>query len=58
MLALTLQRDAMPMPMGSRLAWLILAGMIIRPRATSSMTKEGGRSSRLATWSISSVSSP
>ncbi len=32
MLALILHLVAMPMPMGSRLRWLMLAGMIMRPR--------------------------
>ena len=34
-LALILHSDSTPMHIGSRLVWLILAGMIMRPRATS-----------------------
>ena len=36
--ALILHLDATPMHIGSRFAWLMLAGMIIRPRATSART--------------------
>ncbi len=45
MLALILQRAAMPMPIGSsRLArCTLLAGMTIRPAATSSRTSSGAR---------------
>jgi hypothetical protein len=42
-LALTLHLDAMPIAIGSRLGWLMLAGMIIRPRATSSRISATGR---------------
>ena len=47
-----------PIAIGSRLVWLMLAGMIIRPRATSSITSDSGRFSRFATWAISSVTTP
>src|SRR5436305_10715650 len=40
-LELILQVEATPMHMGSRFEWLILAGMIMRPRATSSRTVSG-----------------
>ena len=49
MLAFTLHLEAMPIAIGSRLGWLMLAGMIMRPRATSSITSDSGRFSRLAT---------
>ena len=58
MLAFTLHLLAMPIAIGSRLVWLMLAGMIIRPRATSSITSDSGRFSRFATWAISSVTTP
>ena len=58
MLAFTLHLLAMPIAIGSKLAWLIFAGMIMRPLATSSMISDSGRFSRLATWIISSVISP
>ena len=41
MLALILHIEATPMHIGSRLVWWMLAGMIIRPRATSSRTSLG-----------------
>ncbi len=41
MFALILQRASMPMAMGSRLVWLTLAGMTMRPRATSSRMSSG-----------------
>src|SRR6266850_5567049 len=37
-LELILHLDATPMHIGSRFRWLMLAGMIIRPRATSERT--------------------
>ena len=58
MLAFTLHLEAMPMAIGSRPGWLMLAGMIMRPRATSSITSDSGRFSRFATWAISSVTTP
>jgi hypothetical protein len=57
-LALILHREATPMHIGSRLVWLMLAGMIIRPRATSLRTSSGSSRSRRATYSISSVTMP
>src|SRR5579885_2032257 len=53
MLALILQHEATPMAIGSRLVWLTLAGMIMRPRATSDRTSSGDSFSRRATYSIS-----
>ena len=41
MLALILQRLATPIAIGSSSGWLMLAGMIMRPRATSSRTSSG-----------------
>ena len=41
MLAFTL--PPMPIAIGSRFVWLMLAGMIIRPRATSSITSDSGK---------------
>ena len=58
MLELILHLEATPMHIGSRLAWLMLAGMIIRPRATSERTSSGDRFSRLAMKCISSVTMP
>ena len=57
-LELILHFEATPMPIGSRLVWWILAGMIMRPRATSSRTSSGASFSRRATYSISSVTMP
>ena len=58
MFALILQREAMPIAIGSRFGWLILAGMTIRPRATSDRTSSGSSPSALATWLISPVTMP
>jgi hypothetical protein len=58
MFALILHFEAIPIAIGSRLGWLTLAGMIMRPRATSSRTSSGERSSRRATYSISPVITP
>jgi hypothetical protein len=58
MLALIFVRKRLPMIIGSDSGWLTLAGMIARPRATSSRTKVGSRPSRVATKSISGVTSP
>ena len=55
MLALILHFDSTPMHIGSKLRWFILAGMIMRPRATSERIVSAVRSSRLATYSISPV---
>ena len=49
MLELILHLEATPMHIGSRLVWLMLAGMIMRPRATSERTSSGERRSRCAT---------
>ena len=46
------------MPIGSSSGWLILAGMIIRPRATSSRTSSGVSFSLWAMNDISSVITP
>ncbi len=46
------------MTIGSDSGWLMLAGMIARPRATSSRTSSGATPSRIATNSISRVISP
>src|SRR6476659_6168266 len=48
-LELILHFDATPMHMGSRFLWFQLAGMIIRPRATSDRTSSGDKDSRFAT---------
>ena len=58
MFALILTRKLRPMIMGSLSAWLMLAGMMARPRATSSRTYSGFRFSRMAMNSISGVISP
>src|SRR5262245_33067407 len=60
MLALILQALATPMHIGSRrlARWTLLAGMTIRPRATSSRMSSGARSSRWATYCMASVISP
>ena len=41
MLELILHSEAMPIAMGSSSGWLMFAGMIMRPRATSSRTSSG-----------------
>ena len=43
------ESDSTPMHIGSRFAWWMLAGMIIRPRATSSRTSSGASLSLRAT---------
>src|SRR5215470_18218171 len=58
MFALILHLTAMPMAIGSSSGWFTLAGMIIRPRATSLRTSSAGIPSRRATCSISSVRTP
>ena len=58
MLALILHVKLVPMIIGSRLRWLMLAGMIARPRATSARTNSGAHFSRCATERISSVTTP
>ncbi len=52
------ESDSTPMHIGSRFVWLMLAGMIIRPRATSARTVSASMRSRRATYSISSVMRP
>ena len=46
MLALIFTRKLRPMIIGSSSRWLMLAGMIARPRATSSRTNSAGSPSR------------
>jgi hypothetical protein len=58
MLALILTRKLRPMAIGSASGWLMLEGMIARPRATSSRTNSAARPSRIATNSISGVIVP
>ena len=58
MFALILTRKFRPIAIGSDSGWLMLAGMIARPRATSSRTNSAARPSRIATNSISGVISP
>ena len=58
MLALTLTRNFCPMIIGSVSGWLILEGIIARPRATSSRTNSGSTLSRMAMYSISGVIIP
>ena len=58
MLALILVRNRLPMIIGSDSGWLTLAGMMARPRATSSRTISGSIASRRATNAISGVTSP
>ena len=58
MLALILTRNFRPIAIGSDSGWLMLAGRIARPRATSSRTSSGATPSRIATNSISRVISP
>src|SRR3977135_3245589 len=58
MLELILQSDSTPMHIGSSSGWLMFAGIIIRPRATSSRTSSGEIFSRRATDSLSSGNAP
>ncbi len=60
MLALILHFDATPMAIGSSrfVRCTLLAGMTMRPRATSSRISSASRSSRSATKRISSVTTP
>ena len=58
MLALIFTLNARPMMVGSSSGWLMLAGMMARPRATSARTNSGSIASRRATNSISGVISP
>ena len=58
MFALIFTRNFRPMIIGSVSGWLMLAGMMARPRAISSRTISGLMPSRRATNSISGVISP
>ncbi len=58
MFALILTRKLRPIAIGSDSGWLTFAGMIARPRATSLRTKSASRFSRIATNSISGVTTP
>ena len=58
MFALIFTRKFRPMAMGSSSGWLMLAGTIARPRATSERTNSGSKPSRIATNSISGVTTP
>ena len=58
MLALIFTRKLRPMIIGSVSGWLTFAGMIARPRATSSRTNSAGSPSRSAMNSISGVIVP
>src|SRR5919206_415523 len=58
MFAFTLHVAANPIPIGSSSGWFTFAGMIMRPRATSSRTFSAGSRSRRETCSLSSVISP
>ena len=58
MLALIFTRKLRPMIIGSDSGWLTLAGMMARPRATSSRTSSGANPSRTAMNSISGVTIP
>ncbi len=58
MLALIFTRKLRPMIIGSLSGWLMFAGMMARPRATSSRTNSGVMPSRMAMNSISGVTIP
>ncbi len=58
MFALILTKKLRPMIIGSLSGWLTFAGKMARPRAISSRTKLGSRPSRIATNSISGVTTP
>jgi hypothetical protein len=58
MFALIFTRKLRPIIIGSSSRWLMFAGMIARPRATSSRTNSAGSPSRIATNSISGVTWP
>ena len=53
MLALTFTRKLRPIIIGSVSGWLMLAGMIARPRATSSRTNSGVMNSGIAAPKLS-----
>ena len=58
MLALILMLATVPIPIGSRLVWFMLAGITRRPSATSRRTSSGSRPSFSATILICSVVIP
>ena len=58
MFALIFTRKLRPMIIGSDSGWFTFAGMIARPRATSSRTSAGSTPSRNAQNSISGVITP
>src|SRR5947209_7954320 len=58
MFALILHSDSTPMHIGSNSGWLMFAGMIMRPSATSLRTSSAEICSRSAMYAISSVTSP
>ena len=58
MFALIFTRKLRPMIIGSSSGWLMLAGMIARPRAISLRTKSASSPSRRAMYSISGVTTP
>ena len=58
MLALILTWKLRPIIIGSVSGWLMLEGIMARPRATSSRTKLGETPSRMAMNSISGVTTP
>ncbi len=58
MFALIFTRKLRPTIIGSSSGWRMLAGMIARPRASSSRTSSTGRFSRRAAKRISSLISP
>ncbi len=58
MFALIFTKKLRPMTIGSDSGWFTFAGMIARPRATSSRTNSGAHPSRIAQYSISGVITP
>src|SRR2546430_3103001 len=58
MLAFTLTRNRLPIIIGSDSGWLTLTGSTARPAASSSTTTDTGTPSRMATYSISGVTTP
>jgi hypothetical protein len=58
MFALIFTLNARPMIIGSISGWLMFAGMMARPRATSLRTSSASNPSRSAMNSISGVTSP
>ena len=55
MLALIFTAKCRPITIGSSSVWLMFAGMMARPRATSDRTNSGSKPSRIAMNSISGV---